>query len=67
MENKFLENYFREIRELISDSSKVINDLIDVKKTILLASKRGKNIFIVGNGGRLWILRNCKSLFCRLN
>ena len=51
MENKFLENYFREIRELISDSSKVINDLIDVKKTILLASKRGKNIFIVGNGG----------------
>ena len=37
MENKFLENYFREIRELISDSSKVINDLIDVKKTIVTA------------------------------
>lgn len=51
MENDFLENYFREITELISDSSKVINDLIDVKKTILLASKRGKKIIIAGNGG----------------
>tara|TARA_B100000886_G_scaffold330980_1_gene282028 strand:+ start:325 stop:900 length:576 start_codon:yes stop_codon:yes gene_type:complete len=51
MENDFLENYFREITELISNSSKVINDLIDIKKTILLASKRGKKIIIVGNGG----------------
>lgn len=51
MEKDFLENYFREMKELISDSSKVINDLIDVKKTILLASKRGKKIIIVGNGG----------------
>ena len=51
MENDFLENYFRVITELISDSSKVINDLIDVKKTILLASKRGKKIIIAGNGG----------------
>ena len=51
MENDFLENYFREITELISNSSKAINDLIDVKKTILLASKRGKKIIIAGNGG----------------
>jgi D-sedoheptulose 7-phosphate isomerase len=51
MENDFLENYFREITELISNSSKVINDLIDVKKTILLASNRGKKIIIAGNGG----------------
>jgi D-sedoheptulose 7-phosphate isomerase len=51
MENDFLENYFREITELISDSSEVINDLIDVKKAILLASKRGKKIIIAGNGG----------------
>ena len=51
MENDFLENYFREIRELISDSSKVISDLINIKKTILLASKQGKKIIIVGNGG----------------
>ena len=48
MENDFLENYFREITELISNSSKAINDLIDVKKTILLASKRGKKIIIAG-------------------
>ncbi len=51
MENDFLENYFREITELISNSSNVINDLIDVKKTILLASERGKKIIISGNGG----------------
>jgi D-sedoheptulose 7-phosphate isomerase len=51
MENDFLENYFREITKLISNSSKVINDLIDVKQTILLASKRGKKIIIAGNGG----------------
>ena len=51
MEKDFLENYFREITELISNSSKAINDLIDVKKTILLASKRGKKIIIAGNGG----------------
>ena len=51
MEKDFLENYFREMKELISDSSKAINDLIDVKETILLASSRGKKIIIVGNGG----------------
>tara|TARA_B110000967_G_C18843271_1_gene540565 strand:+ start:748 stop:1314 length:567 start_codon:yes stop_codon:yes gene_type:complete len=51
MDNEFLQVYFNEFTQLISESRGVISDLILVKNLLIEASENNNKIIIVGNGG----------------
>lgn len=51
MDKEFLQNYLKDFTELISTSSEIIVDLIQIKSSLISAVEKGKKIIIVGNGG----------------
>lgn len=51
MDREFLQKYLNDFADLISTSSEIIADLIQVKSSLVTTSENGKKIIIVGNGG----------------
>jgi len=51
MDSIFLKNYFNQLTNLLIDSSKVINQLIEIKEILIKSNSSGNKAIIVGNGG----------------
>ena len=50
-EKNFLEKYFKNFKKLLIFDKKIIDQLISVKKKIILTKNKNKKIIICGNGG----------------
>jgi len=51
MDEKFIQNYLNTYANLISPTSEIITELIQVKNALFETSDNGKKVIIVGNGG----------------
>ena len=51
MNREFIQKYLKDFSDLISLSYEIIDSLIQIKDTLVTASKNGKKSIIIGNGG----------------